>query len=340
MKRMFASATLKLTAWYMTILVAISLLFSVIIYELATSEISSRLERLQVRVEGSTDTVDLPGSLSLDDIRRSQTDEARVSIFVGLVYTNMAIIGVGGIGAFLLARRTLRPIEQAHDRQARFISDASHELRTPLAIMKSEIQVLLRDVSPSKAEMLEVLRSNLDEVDKLSQLSTSLLQLSRLDETAIQRTDKIQLEDMLLDTLQRFKPYDTDRFSMSFPTEPLFIEGNHSLLIELFSIIIDNAAKHGHPHTPIVLSASSDGRTCRIDVRNRSEPIPEEELDRIFDRFYQIDTARATSHKGYGLGLALARSIVSSHDGTIRMTNEPSKYVTCTVLLPTIHSNR
>ena len=150
MKPMFTSATIKLTAWYLLILVLISLLFSVLIFELSTSEISSRLERLQVRLEGDKQTITLPGPLTLTDLRMNQTKEARTSIFIGLVYMNIAVISVGGVGSYLLARRTLRPIEAAHEAQSRFTSYASHELRTPLAIMKSEIQVALRDASSTR----------------------------------------------------------------------------------------------------------------------------------------------------------------------------------------------
>ena len=152
MRRMFTSATVKLTAWYLINLIVICLIFSFIIFGLSTSEISNRLERLQIRVEGSTQTLTLPGPVTLNEVRKNQTEEARASIFIGLVYMNIAVIALGGFGSYVLARRTLRPIEEAHEAQSRFTSDASHELRTPLAVMKSEIQVALRDSDMKKSD--------------------------------------------------------------------------------------------------------------------------------------------------------------------------------------------
>src|SRR5690606_24862255 len=103
-----------------------------------------------------------------------------------------AIWLAGGVGSYYLARRTLRPIEEAHEAQSRFTSDASHELRTPLASMKTELEVALRDPALNKEEMRELLVSNLEEVDKLTKLSQNLLQLSRLEQ------ENIQLERVVL----------------------------------------------------------------------------------------------------------------------------------------------
>lgn len=336
---MFASATLKLTAWYMLILIAISLTFSVIIFGLATSEVSNRLERLQIRLEGTQRTITLPGPLTLNDVRVNQTNEARTSIFIGLLYTNLAVIAAGGIGSFLLARRTLRPIEEAHERQSRFTSDASHELRTPLAIMKSEIQVALRDSNASKSELFGLLRSNLEEVDKLSELTTSLLQLSKLEEDTVRRNERINVCLIMKTCLMRFEGSNRT-FDLLSDKSVISVEGNKTLLQDLFSIVIDNAIKYSPAASTIAIRLASNGRTCTITITNTGEGIPSSELNAVFDRFYQIDRAREGTKTGYGLGLSLARRITAIHDGKISLSSTEDQHTTCTIDLPTVRKNR
>lgn len=337
---MFTSATLKLTAWYLIFLVAICLIFSFIIFELSTSEISSRLERLQIRVEGSERTVTLPGPLTLTDVRLSQTEQAKASIFVGLVYMNLAVVSLGGIGSFILARRTLRPIEEAHEAQSRFTSDASHELRTPLAVMKSEIQVALRDDSLKKAEYRELMSSTLEEVDKLTQLSHSLLQLSRLDDGDLPRTDRIDL----IATLQRSAAslkIPKSRLTYDVPSQPVYIDGDQTTISDLCTILLDNAVKYSPENSPIAISVTSNGRYGRVSITNAGPGIDKIDLPRIFDRFYRGEKSRSSSQTpGYGLGLPLAKRIVQLHDGVISASSKPDEQTVFTVQLPQVRKNR
>lgn len=340
MRHMFTSATLKLTAWYLIILVAICLIFSFIIFELSTSEISSRLERLQIRVEGSQRTVTLPGPLTLTDVRLSQTEQAKASIFVGLVYMNLAVVSLGGIGSFILARRTLRPIEEAHEAQSRFTSDASHELRTPLAVMKSEIQVALRDDSLKKTEYRELMSSTLEEVDKLTQLSHSLLQLSRLDYGEIRHTDRINLVATVQHAAGSLKVPE-DRLVYDVPTQPVYIDGDQTTISDLCAILLDNAVKYSPRKSPISISVTSNGRHGKLSVTNTGPGVDKADLPRIFDRFYRGEKSRSSSQTpGYGLGLPLAKRIVQLHDGVISVSSKPGEQTVFTVQLPQVRKNR
>jgi two-component system sensor histidine kinase CiaH len=339
---MFASATLKLTVWYLVILVAICLIFSFIIFELSTSEISNRLERLQIRVEGSSETLTLPGPVTLTDLRVDQTEEARASIFVGLVYMNLSVIALGGAGSFFLAKRTLRPIEEAHEAQSRFTSDASHELRTPLAIMKSEIQVAMRDSDMTDHDFRELLLSNLEEVDKLSELSQSLLQMSRLEDGDLKRSDRIDIGDTVHNAAKSLK-IPTKRLVFTPPDRPIVVDGNEATLNDLLRILLDNAVKYSPPMTPITVTLDSNGRNCRLVVTNLGKGISQNDLTRVFDRFYRSEKSRTSSGHtpgGYGLGLALAKKIVALHDGSISASSTPGTSTNFTVTLPQVRKNR
>ena len=336
---MFTSATLKLTTWYLINLIVICLIFSFIIFELSTSEISSRLERLQIRVEGSTQTITLPGPVTLNEVRQNQTREARASIFVGLVYMNIAVITLGGFGSYFLARRTLRPIEAAHEAQSRFTSDASHELRTPLAVMKSEIQVALKDPSMTEGEYKKLLKSNLEEVDKLTDLSQSLLQLARLEHGELERADRVDIGKSIMQAAKRLSI--EKRTKQVTPTQSIVVDGNQSMLGELFHILLDNAVKYSPKTSEIIITLSTNGRSCKIQIQNEGQGIPKQDLPHIFDRFYRTQSSRNSwDVEGYGLGLSIARKIVSMHDGTITANSNPGKVTSLTVQLPQIRKNR
>lgn len=338
---MFASATLKLTTWYLLILVTLSIIFSFIIFEISTSEISSRLERLQIRVEGSDKSITLPGPVTLNDIRINQTREAKTSIFVGLVYMNLAVIGVGGVGSYWLARRTLKPIEEAHEAQSRFTSDASHELRTPLAVMKSEIQVAMRDPKLTPADYRELLESNLEEVDKLSQLSQSLLQLSRLEYDSVERNDRVIIAKAAKKAAKSLN-IPTGRVTFKLPEHEVAVDGNDSMLSDLLRILFDNAVKYSPPGSRIDFELSSNGRTCKIAITNQGAGIAASDIDKIFNRFYRGEKSRSSNGQvsGYGLGLSLAKKIVRIHEGSINVKSTPGKSTTFTVILPQVRGNR
>ncbi|HRJ91384.1 MAG TPA: histidine kinase dimerization/phospho-acceptor domain-containing protein, partial [Candidatus Saccharibacteria bacterium] len=258
MRRAFESATLKLTGWYLMILMIISLLFSTIIYQLSTQEVSSRLESLQLRLEDDPRWL-IPENSTLRSIRQGQADEAKVNIFFGLLYINLFVLGMGGVGSYLLARRTLRPIEEMHEAQSRFTSDASHELKTPLAVMKSELELALRDSSMKKQDYRQVVESTLEEVDKLTGLTHTLLQLSRMDLASIDLTERVDINQQLkhvqklLDSKSRIK--------LKLSKQAAIAEGNESMLRDLFVILVDNALRYSPESSPVEVTSTATGKS-------------------------------------------------------------------------------
>lgn len=334
---MFESATIKLTAWYLMILMIISLLFSVIIYQVASAEISRRLEELQTGIQQQNTFRANPG-FDVGSIRLSQAHEASTNLIVSLIYINVVVLVAAGIGSYVLARRTLRPIEEAHEAQSRFTSDASHELRTPLAVMKTELEVALRDQNLTKAEMRELLASNLEEVEKLSRLSQTLLQLSKLDYASIQK-EKLSLETIVRQTADRFDKTGT-RIAVTTPKASPIIVGNKASIEELATILIDNALKYSPPDSLVSITIGKRAQKARFEISNGGEGIHADILPLIFNRFYRADASRTGSGKnGYGLGLALAKKIVEIHGGELSASSAPGHTTTFTVLLPLASSN-
>lgn len=325
---MFQSATLKLTGWYLLILMTISILFSVSIYQITSQEINVRLERLQTNLQVRGNFL-LPDN---DNLRIDEASEASTHISIGLIYANLLIFISGGIGSFLLARRTLQPIQEVHEAQSRFTSDASHELRTPLATMKTEIEVVLRDKQASKQDLEEVLTSNLEEVEKLSRLSEMLLNLSRLDHDKLEWT-AVNLDDVTRDVVRNYHQ-PTGRIVIKSKTHAL-VEGNEAAIVELVSILVDNALKYSPDDSTISIKLSRRNRHLEFEISNSGQGIDPERLPHIFDRFYRADSSRTThSQKGYGLGLSLAKKIVELHRGELSASSAPDHITTFTVLLP------
>lgn len=330
---MFKSATIKLTGWYLLILMVISILFSIAIYETTYHEVSFRLERLQNNLQIE------PGFFPSqnDTLRLVESGEASSHIVLGLIYANLVILVGGGAISYWLAKRTLYPIKEAHEAQTRFTSDASHELRTPLAAMKTELEVALRDKNATKKELEAVLHSNLEEVDKLTNLSEMLLNLSRLDHDKLDRT-AIDMYDI---TQEVIKLYDktNSRTAVKVSSNPL-IEGNESALTELVSVLVDNALKYSPNDSRVEISISSSNRQLIFNIKNSGPGIDANTLPYIFDRFYRADNSR-TKHvnNGYGLGLALAKKIVELHHGALTVASTPDEATVFTVALPTIQKN-
>jgi signal transduction histidine kinase len=325
---MFKSATLKLTIWYGAILVSISILFSVVIYSIASSEVRSRIDILQ-----STAPAQFRINPDVfESIRNTQIHAAEDSLISGLIITNLIIWVAGGFGSYYLARRTLRPIEEAHEAQSRFTSDASHELRTPLASMKIELEVALRDPSPKKEEMRQLLESNLEEVNKLTKLSHTLLQLSRLDHDQITR-EQVDVNVVTTDVVERFNKV-SSRIVIHHARK-LPILANESNVEELATILIDNALKYSPSNTTVHVSLIKQKQMSGFKVVNEGEGIAPEVLPHIFNRFYRADTSRtASAKKGYGLGLSLAKKIVELHGGELTVSSAPDQETTFQVLLP------
>ena len=322
---MFRSATLKLTGLYLLILMIISLLFSGAIFQITSREIDTRLHHLQssYQAQGFIDPA--------NDLLSGETANASGHIFVELLYANLIILIAGGLVSYLFARRTLRPIQEAHEAQSQFTSDASHELRTPLAAMKAEIEVTLRDKSASTADYKEVLASNLEEVEKLTALSEMLLHLSRLEHDTLNKTT-FSLHDVTEEIVKRRK--EKDRISIT-SGKKLLVHANTTAVSELLSILIDNALKYSTPKSKILITITAKDNKVSFDISNEGKGIDPDRLPHIFDRFYQADSSRtAGNDKGYGLGLALAKRLVQVQDGDLSVVSGIDQVTTFSVLLP------
>jgi len=327
----FRSTTLRLTGWYLLILMLLSIMFSVVIYQVASSEISARLNSFQTNLQESDDGFMIRPMRMAASLQAQQVSEAKENISIELLYVNLLVFVVGGFGSYFLARRSLMPIEKAHEAQSRFTSDASHELRTPLAVMKLELETVLRDNNANTDELKEVLSSNLEEVNKLSKLAEMLLNLSRSDHSKLKSTP-VNLDKLTHNIVNDFK-FASDRIVIK-SKKRLIVPGDETAIAELIKVLIDNALQYSPKNSIVYIILSKQDSNAKFEITNSGPGINADKLPHIFDRFFRADSSRTNgAQKGYGLGLSLAKSIIELHGGELIASSTPNHETTFTFLL-------
>lgn len=239
-----------------------------------------------------------------------------------------------------LARWILRPVEEAWDQQRRFVSDASHELKTPLAVILANAQILeTAEGVPEDARRWA--RSTAEEAKHMKGLVEDLLTLARADEQRASgervAAERVDLSALVDGCALEFDAVAFERgCSIESSLEPgLSVVGDPSQLGRLVRTLLDNATKYAARGTEVRVALAREGRRCRLAVTNLGDVIAPEDLEHLFERFYRTDRARERQPQGgFGLGLAIARSIAEAHGGTIGAASSPEEGTTFTVLLP------
>lgn len=331
---MFEIARLKLTAWYLLVIMLISVVFSIAFYRAATYEIERiiRIEEMRQRY-GDDDGLRFRNvPLLRPTIADLEETEERLRLL--LVLINAGIFILAGASGYFLAGRTMRPIARMVDDQRRFITDASHELRTPLTALRSEIEVGLRDKTMSMSDAKSLLESNLEEVISLQMLSDSLLQLTQ-NQNSRKVFAPVQLLSLSEAAVKKVLPLAKQKkVTLHNTISDVTLEGDETSLIQLLVILLDNAVKYSPAKTEIVLSSEKVDHQVLIRVEDHGVGIAAKDIPFIFDRFYRVDKSRSREEGGYGLGLSIAKKIVSEHRGTIAVKSEPDKGTTFLIQLP------
>lgn len=231
----------------------------------------------------------------------------------------------------LLAR-----LEAAFARERRFIADASHELRTPLTSIKANAQMLLRWGEREERVLREGLETIARESSSLGEMVDGMLALARADRGEAIPKEPISLaaqaQEIVSDAAQRAR---TKSLELSFvaPEKPIYVEANANLIRQMIANLVDNAIKFT-PKGSVEVAVGAQGPAAWIEVRDNGPGIPDEDLDRIFERFYRSDHSRTRTIAGTGLGLAIARAIARAHGGDVSAARRPGRGSIFRVSLP------
>ena len=230
----------------------------------------------------------------------------------------------------------LARLDDSFNRIREFTLHASHELKTPLTILCGEIETALRDESLSPPQR-DRLAGQLDELRRLARIVDSLTLLAKADAGQV----KLKLEPVRLDELVRDNFADTQILAEPqhvqvelAACEEIFVHGDRHRLRQLLLNLADNAVKYNQPQGRVVMNLHRMNGTAEFIISNTGPGIPVESLPHVFDRFYRGDPAHSNEVDGCGLGLSIARWIVSAHHGTISIESKPARLTTVAVRLP------
>lgn len=212
----------------------------------------------------------------------------------------------------------LARLEAGLERERRFVDDASHELRTPLALQKAELELALRGDGDA-VELRAAIASAIEEVDRMIGLAEALLVVARSGEEATLHLEPLSAEELLDTVAARFeaRANAAGRAIEVVPDAPAALTGDRTRLEQALAGLVENALRHGAGK--VALSARANGGTIELHVADEGPGFPGGFAEHAFERFSRADAAR--SRGGFGLGLAIAASIASSHGGEAGLAN-------------------
>lgn len=271
------------------------------------------------------------------------------------------------------AGRIVKPVAESYDKQKRFITDAGHEIKTPLAIIKANIDVMRMDledieaagktiaagdnardpqpdsagaeaaenagnISEYTASLSESLGDIDSQVDRLTSLTNDLVYLSRMEEAGNALTmTEIPVSDIVAETADSFEALAAERKkTLSIDVAPMLtMQGSSKEIEKLVSILTENALKYSPEGDEVKVSLRKEGKTVVLEVRNKAvDPLSDEDLAHVFDRFYRSDKSRNSASGGHGIGLSMASAIVTAHGGKIRARSGDGSEFIVTATMP------
>ncbi len=248
-----------------------------------------------------------------DAIRR-----LKITVISGLLVGALGIVLIY-IFAKRISKTIVKPVENSFEKQKQFISDASHELKTPLAVIEANADVLQNKVGENK--WITYIQN---EVQSMNKLVNDLLTLARMENINNVNYQKFDLSKEVQMSVAVFESliYEKEISLETNIKEGIIFNGDKEDLKHIISIILDNAIKHTNKNGKIIVNVQKEKNDIKLEIKNEGEPIPEIELEKIFERFYRVDKARNRSEKRYGLGLAIAKEIVDKYNGSIKANSK------------------
>lgn len=333
---MFKKARIKLSLTYIAILATITLSFSAFVYRgvaiSAERALIAHEQKMLSKFRGTEGYEQFKREMDNRGIEPPISEEAineiKERLLVQLALANLAILGIAGLLSYYFAGKTLEPIQTIMEKQKRFISDASHELKTPLTALKSSIEVTLRDKKLNKEKAVETLQDSITEVDELATLVNSLLEESKYQESfedswKLKYQNNIVLNELIKEELIKLKPLaDERKVSLNSNLENVKIKGSEGEIKRAVGEVIKNAIKYNKENGGVDVNLSEHANYAVIKISDTGVGIKNENVSKIFDRFYQEDPSRnEQTSKGHGLGLSIVKDIVDKHKGTITVSS-------------------
>lgn len=218
-----------------------------------------------------------------------------------------------------------------------FVTNASHELRTPVTALKGFSETLLDGAMEDKTVLKQFLEIMYTESSRLDLLVNDILELSKLEQKQVPlKIERINIQEAILSSFRLVKK-EAEHKKMTLiltDTEITYLNGDISRLKQILTNLISNAIAYTGIGGKIEVTVTQTLTEAIIEVKDNGMGIPEDELDRIFERFYRVDKARSRNSGGTGLGLSIVKYLVENFNGTIEVTSKLGLGTIFTVRLP------
>ena len=239
-----------------------------------------------------------------------------------LIYSCLGIFLVSTVVflgiSILLSHWVIKPVATAWDQQRQFVADASHELKTPLSVIMANAE-LMQGEDTGEEERATYAGNILGMAYQMRSLVANMLEMARVDNGAVKMNfTSVDFSQLVSDAVLSFQLLYEERGQglQCEAADGIAILGSEQHLYQVMDVLLDNALKYSTPHGMVSVDLNRSGRSCVLSVSGPGEALSPEELTNIFKRFYRADKARAMNGS-YGLGLAIAQSVVEAHKGKI-----------------------
>lgn len=254
-------------------------------------------------------------------------------IFMRALTTSIIIFAILELIIIYISKKLtswiIKPVIETFNKQKQFIADASHELKTPLSVIIASAEALEND--PNEKKWLNNITS---ESERMNNLITDLLEMAK-SENGIK--EQYVVENLSKAALRGVLTFESLIFEKDIKLdydiqENIILSCNSNQIKQLVSILIDNSIKHSSQNGEIIIKLKKEKGNIIFSVTNKGKEIPKEEREKIFERFYRADESRNRNDNRYGLGLAIAKNIVTNHNGIIQVNCE-NGYTTFKVII-------
>ena len=249
----------------------------------------------------------------------------------------LLVLAIVFIVSLFLSSLAIKPVKEAWTKQKQFIADASHELKTPLTVILANNNILQGHPEETVSSQKQWIDSTADEASRMKKLIDQMLFLAKSDASnAPAPLSRIDISEIAERAALTFEPvaFEKNVNIKTIIADKLIVYSNAELFDRLIHILLDNAVKHAAGDTEILLALQKNGNKVFLSVNNKGDVIPQEDIPHIFDRFYRADKARTSANEtsGYGLGLAIAKSILEKLNGDIVVSSNTDNGTTFTVV--------
>jgi hypothetical protein len=257
-------------------------------------------------------------------------DTLKIFLIVSVFIITIAMLAVF-ITVYFFSKIAVKPMEESYRKQKRFITDASHEIKTPLAIIDANTDLIEIEYGES-----EWTKSNKNQVQRLTNLTNSLVSLSRMDEESNNTimTD-FSLSKVIAEESESYAALaNTRKKTLDINIEKnISYYGNEQYIRQMIGIFLDNAIKYSNEKGTITLNLKKQGKKKALSIKNTLDYIEVGNHDILFERFYRADNSRNSASGGYGIGLSLAKSIINIHKGTVTAISRDKNSIEFKIIL-------